>query len=228
METIIHIGQHKTGTTSLQHFLLNNKIELERRGVFFPKVILGFENPSHYILNVYALDKVRSSSMKDSILKAKGEEYLEHLYQTLPTGVEEIYQEAKDKKCSRIIWSNEGLYLLNSIHEYQKLLKLFTPFSSKIIVVCCFRDLESYKSSYTSQLVSQGITSSTDPHSYRYVEEDSWLYDYERKKIILAEVFDQCFYFRYQKKDNITPFLKLLNIEIEVDGKYRLNVTSSK
>jgi len=228
METVIHIGQHKTGTTSLQNCLFHYKSELRKQKYYFTNKILNYRHNSHYILNVYSLNKTRFSSMKERIIKSNGQKYLDELDERLPSGIKNIYDEAIQQKCDKIIWSNEGLYLLNSINEYKKLLNLFKPFSSKITIVCCFRDKESYSVSYTRQLQKQNITLSNDPDSYRYLKPDSWLFNYDRKKRILSEVFDQFLFWNYNKADNITPFFKLVNINIKNSKNFRLNVTEPK
>ena len=39
MEIIIHIGRHKTGTTSIQHFLvLNEELLLNQYGIYYPEI----------------------------------------------------------------------------------------------------------------------------------------------------------------------------------------------
>ena len=36
---ILHIGRHKTGTSSIQHFLHDNREELKARGVIYPRPV---------------------------------------------------------------------------------------------------------------------------------------------------------------------------------------------
>jgi len=225
METIVHIGQHKTATTSLQNFLRQNRNELIEKGVFVANKILNYTHPSHYVLNIYALAKNRYSVMKQKVLSNKGDVYLDELDKTLPNEIEKIYAEANLKNCKKILWTNEGLYLLNSKAEYEKLIGLFKPYSSKITVICCFRNLASYKTSYIKKLERRAIEPSLNKDSFSYISDDSWLFNYTRKKNILAEVFDECLYFDYQKEDNIKPFMQLLNIEIEGSTDFRLNIT---
>jgi hypothetical protein len=59
MRTIIHVGQHKTGTTSIQHYLRRNSRVLNGMGLYIPDKIIGFEAASHFILNVYSLNDDR-------------------------------------------------------------------------------------------------------------------------------------------------------------------------
>jgi hypothetical protein len=225
MKTIIHIGQHKTGTTSIQHFLQDNRKDLANHGLYVPSKIAGYSDPSHFILNVYALAEGRLSSKKEEIIESKGTEYLSELEIELKRDIENIYKEALQKKCDRVIWSNEGLYLLNTATEYKRLINLFSEYSTEIEVICCFRDVKSYRESYMKQLAKQNISFSDNPDSYRYLNPDSWLFDYKKKKNLLTEVFDKCTYFSYDSNDNVKKFLEAIRISDIDTGNYKLNVT---
>lgn len=225
MRTIIHIGQHKTGTTSIQHYLRNHKIELAKNGLYVPDSLLGYDNPSHFILNVYSLDQNRSSAMKDRLKATNSSEFFMELEQNLEFDIAQHYQRANEEGCKDIIWSNEGLYLLNSVREYKKLKELFYKHSSEIVCICCFREFESYRMSYMEQLKKHGINFSDDKDSYRYVEADSWLFDYKQKKEILGQVFDQVIFFSYSKENMIEAFMEKIGYLATDTDSIRLNVT---
>lgn len=228
MRTIIHIGQHKTGTTSLQHFLRQNRQALRMQGLYVPEILVGFDNPSHFILNVYSLSEARSSSMKDKLKASKTPKFFSELGNRLETDIAHHYEQAGAEGCRDVLWSNEGLYLLNSEAEYRKLADLFRPYSSEIVAVCCFRDARSYRASYTSQLARQKISPSGEKDSYRYIDSDSWLFDYARKKWLLSQVFDNALYFQYDSRDNIAPFLNVIGHRVSGPTECRLNVSAAK
>jgi hypothetical protein len=225
MRTIIHIGQHKTGTTSIQHFLQQNKINLSENGLYVPESIAGHNNPSHYILNVYALNENRFSSMKELLIRTKPKEYFYELRQKLDEDISKHYRLAKDQGCKDVIWSNEGLYLLNSFEEYSRLYELFSKYSSSTVCVCCFRDINSYKKSYSQQLEKQGIAPSDDINSYRYLKHDSWLFDYSGKIKMLNEVFDQVITFSFNQQDNVKTFMEQIGYSTDNTEFIRLNVS---
>ncbi len=226
MRTIIHIGQHKTGTTSIQHYLRNNRVELAKNGLYIPDSLVGYYDLSHFILNVYALDKNRFSSMKDHLMATKEPEYFMQLKENLENDIAQHYQMANREGCKDIIWSNEGLYLLNSLMEYERLYELFTKHSTEIVCICCFREVESYRISYIEQLKKQGLNFSDDKDSYRYVEADSWLFDYKQKKEILSQVFSKTIYFSYSKDDIIKIFMERLGYLVTDTDSIRLNITN--
>ena len=225
MKTIIHIGQHRTGTTSLQHFLRDKKKRLLKQGLYVPSKVADHNHHSHYVLNLYALAEKRFSPKKDEIIASRGDRYLTKLKIEIQRDIEKIYRQALARKCTTVLWSNEGLYLLNSVAEYERLKSLFSQYSDEIEVVCCFRDKESFKKSYAQHLTLQGISFSTQMDSYRYVDADSWLFDYERKKVLLSCVFDQCLYFQYDVENNLKAFMEHIGHgDMDFDG-YWLNAT---
>ncbi len=228
MKTIIHIGQHQTATTSIQHFLKDKRKLLKKTGLYVPTMIAGYDNPAHFILDVYALDQNRFSARKEQIIEERGWTYLDSLDAKLQRDIKHIYKNAATQDCDRVLWSDAGLYLLNSESEYQKLKALFSDYCDEVEVVCCFRDVRAFRDSYISQLFQQHLTQSQDADSYRYVGTDSWLFDYDLKKQLLEKVFDHCTYFQYDAEDNVKVFLQTIGYE-ETTGtqKYRRNVTAN-
>ena len=48
---------------------------------------------------------------------------------------------------------------------------------------------------------------SDNPDSYRYLEPDSWLFDYTKKKAQLAKVFDKVLFLDYNRDDMVRVFM---------------------
>ncbi|MCG2585208.1 hypothetical protein [Massilia sp. TS11] len=225
VRTIIHIGQHKTGTTSIQHFLQHNKAKLASAGLYVPESIAGHYDPSHYILNVYALNENRYSPMKEHLSKTMPKEFFQGLRAQILADIHRHYMQAESLGCKDVIWSNEGLYLLNSTEEYKRLRDLFSPYSSEIECVCCFRELASYKRSYAQHLTKLGLTPSEDTDSYRYLASDSWLFDYAGKEQLLEKVFDRVISFPYNPEDNVKSFMDQIGYPVDDTASIRLNVS---
>lgn len=223
MKTIIHIGQHKTGTTSIQKFLQDNREPLIQDGLYVPSSIAGYSHPSHFILNVYALANDRYSQKKNEIIAERGMSYLDELEAILKKGVERVYKDALDSNCDTVLWSNEGLYLLNSVSEYSKLKDLFSRHSNQIEIVCCFRDISYRESYYKPRKIKNQLPQY--PESFSYEEPFSWLFDDERKKDLLSQVFDSCAYFPYDSNENVKAFMQTIGYGYIDAANYRLNVT---
>lgn len=228
MRTFIHIGQHKTGTTSIQHCLRLNRGEFIRQGLYLPDSIAGFNNPSHFILNVYSLNTQRQSSMKEKLLSHNMSNpcYMSQLSRNLKKDVAKHYQHAYKEGCTDIIWTNEGLYLLNTVEEYTRLYNLFAPHSTEIICIICFREVESFKRSYTKQLEKQGIPFSENRDSYKYIKDDSWLFNYKEKRKLLHSVFGSGVHvLTYDPDDMIRLFFDKLGYSILPSQVFRLNTS---
>ena len=221
LRTFVHVGQHKTGTTSIQMFLKEQADTLRRHGLYVP-----LPGRIHALLNVYALQWQRMSTVKEDLRRRKSVFFFWSLGWRLRRQITRHYEQARAQGCRDVLWSNEGLYLLNSTAEYSKLVRLFVPHSSQTVAVCCFRDVESYRASYRAQLEKDGRAFSTDPDSFRYVEPDSWLFDFERKRNLLLRTFDETITFDYHAKDNVKRFFEMLDYTVEGTSRYRHNITS--
>ena len=92
IRTYIHIGSHKTGTTAIQQYLLMNRDQLISEGLYFPDQLMGIKHPSHYLLNVVALNKNWFSSMKENLLAKNKPEFFKHLRENLKTSIARHYQ----------------------------------------------------------------------------------------------------------------------------------------
>lgn len=225
MKTIVHIGQHKTATTSIQRVLTEQREWLISQGVWFPLPMTDPDQPSHYPLNVYCLESGRMSPKKAKLLTHDPAEFLA-IQRGLKDHIRDNYQQAKAQGCDRVIWSNEGLYLLNSVPEYQRLHDLFTAHSEQVTCVCCFRAVDSFRASYIRQLHKSGFDNSTVPDSFCYTEPDSWLFDYERKKGLLRQVFkDHVSCLEYQPEGMVERFMRALGLQLPGLQELYLNQT---
>ena len=142
MNALIHIGQHKWNNIYSKIFASKQRFLLQH-GIYVPI----FPNTNHWKLNVYSLDD-EFSCVKKLLKKSE----ISKIKQTLKKDVEMIYEDAHSQNCNQIIWSNEGLYLLNSLKEYGRLKKFISKTIKSIEIVCCFREIDSYKKSFFTQL----------------------------------------------------------------------------
>jgi hypothetical protein len=58
------------------------------------------------------------------------------------------------------------------------------------------------------QLAALELSLSDDPDSYRYLEADSWLFDYDRKQALLEAVFDEVHILDYNAGDMVRVFME--------------------
>lgn len=225
METFIHLGQHKTGTTSIQSFLLRNQAALEDQRILIPTEFMGRNTANHYELNLVTLFDQRSSPMKDAFIGS-----LENLKEKVVHEINLIYKLATNKNCNKVLFSNEGLSFLRHYEEYEALYNLFSQYSMKVSVVICLREEKEFKSSWASQLKRMGLDEEkNDKNSYRYLGDDSWLFKWQDRLAFMSQIFDKLIVYKYKKNSSIRSFCDALNIDLSKIDKnsdkiYNLNV----
>jgi hypothetical protein len=145
MQTVyIHIGQHKTGTSSIQRFLTLNRKKLFDLGFIYPNL---YElTASHYIAWMLGfggkeITHIEKSATKDIIIKA----------------IEECY-----KKKKNIIISSEHFSSNITCEKLLLLKNLFKDFNIKII--CYLRRQDLYAESFYNQLIKNGNTIDFDAY----------------------------------------------------------------
>ena len=138
MEIIIHIGRHKTGTTSIQHFLaLNEDLLLNRYGIYYPEIgrdpLMKYHHP---------LFRDWAENKKNLDL---------HL-------INKIIENAKRKSASRILLSSEVLSR-DSITE-TKWIQLKEAFNEEILIIVYLRRQDKYLQSMYAEEILHGLIKS--------------------------------------------------------------------
>ena len=138
MEIIIHIGRHKTGTTSIQHFLaLNEDLLLNRYGIYYPDIgrdpLMKYHHP---LFRDWAENKINLDLQL----------------------INEIIENAKRKSASRILLSSEILSR-DSITE-TKWLQLKEAFNEKITIIVYLRRQDKYLQSMYAEEILHGLIKS--------------------------------------------------------------------
>jgi hypothetical protein len=166
---ILHVGTHKTGTTSLQQFLGDeNDGLLAAAGAFFPP---GFMIPRlHSDLPLLTLRPDLVWPMRLRFPETQSERWL---------AAAEAHVRGQVRTATRdvLVYSQEDLSYARFDHEVERLADLFDGLP--VTVVVFLRDRRSFLDTYTAQLTATGFPLSDDPASFSYVRDDSWLLDYD-------------------------------------------------
>lgn len=176
--SVVHIGFHKTGTTSIQHFLAANSAKLKQLGVAFYEGQHLSNN--HVELHLAAMRPERTSPFK--------------LLRNIDC--DEIYRAATIARigdfaeCHRgriLLFSAEGISLLRYEDEVAYLREMIP---GPVKIVAYLRNPAQYLASYTDQLLKMGIRPDrSDRDSFAYVRGDSWLLDYDARLRPFRRVF---------------------------------------
>jgi hypothetical protein len=138
MEIIIHIGRHKTGTTSIQHFLaLNEDLLLNQYGIYYPDIgrdpLMKYHHP---------LFRDWAENKKNLDLQL----------------INEIIENAKRKSASRILLSSEILSR-DSMTE-AKWIQLKEAFNEEILIIVYLRRQDKYLQSMYAEEILHGLIKS--------------------------------------------------------------------
>ena len=164
---LVHIGTHKTGTTSFQRWAEANREELLVR-----TKMLYFEGrfgENHLELALACIRRDRSMpSMR---------EHPEWCLEDWQEDTRHNVSVQSFRWTGDLLLSAEGMSYVRHGDEVETLVRLLRP--RAVSVVAVLRDPASFLESYRQELLDQGFELSRDPQSFAYVEEDSWLARYD-------------------------------------------------
>lgn len=167
-DIVLHVGTHKTGTTSIQRFLGHNRALLHQHDAdFFRGRFMG---ANHVELHIAAMRADRMSPVKCNLRLTPTDEFVHETAEAVRAFIE--------RSPSRtLIFSAEGLSYLRFAGEMEVLKSILGQNPTKIVIA--LRDKADFLRSYTRQLQKQGFATSSEQGSFAYVEDDSWLVDYD-------------------------------------------------
>lgn len=134
IRVILHIGRNKSGTTSLQRYLYNNRIFLEQSGFAYPDAYIRV-NAHHELPNVFV--PRHTKTLSSEVLNDRVQEHRERLIQKLSDG------------SLTYIISSEAFQNMSPWIARQ----LFPPDHFQVMLVCYFRDQVGYLASAYNQKV---------------------------------------------------------------------------
>jgi hypothetical protein len=216
-EIILHIGLQKTGTTSFQTFM---EEQLEQLHAQNTDVIPGLYIKGHHF-------ELALASIRDDVEIPPLKNYLIHDVHKYRLDLKNRIKEFICKcKYDRIIFSSEALSLLRTVAECQELRKLFPEDIVRFTIVLVIRPKDEFLNSLRKQVRRSEHGASSNPNSAFYVEDDTWVTDFETLIDAYRKVFGKVSVLSY-KKDGV---LKLILDEIglnfgSVDKLYKKNKT---
>jgi hypothetical protein len=229
-QLVLHIGTHKTGSTSLQRFLLDHSDDLSRRGI---AVYRGeFREANHIELHLASMRYERDSFAKMGICKhvVCNAEYTRQVAERVRSFVSSCHE-------SRIVFTSEDLSWLRHDDEIDRLRTILDAGNHQVKVVLYLRNKQDFLHSYTAQIHKvPGRQPSSDRCSVLCVEPETWLVDY----VSLVATYQRGFgagnvdvmdYDQQMRNDgNVIPsFLSTLGLDAgaELDSNsYFLNTTN--
>jgi hypothetical protein len=229
----VHIGTHKTGSTSVQRWMSERREFLGANGYGLYR---GLHNESnHTELFLATMRPDRDSFAKLSLSDVSFDEgYMAMVADRVQAFIHSAPQ-------SELILTSEGLSLLRHPDEIERLAGVFGGDYDRIKIILFLRNPKDYLESYRLQLrKKKGRVPSADYWSALYVEDDTWLTNYQQLIDVYGEGFgrenvhvidyDQ----EMEREGNVIPsFLRAIGLEIEADERdslshYKDNATLSR
>lgn len=164
---VLHIGTHKTGTTSIQHFLRDNEGLLAAVDARYPP---GMVLPtSHSELPLLAIRKERTWPARIRFPETQHAGWL---------AAARAHVRAQIAASARgtLVYSHEDLSYIRFDDELSALHQTLAGLPVRVVVF--LRAEADFLRSYGAQLEATGFETSDVPSSFAYVERDSWLVDY--------------------------------------------------
>ena len=180
---VLHIGTHKTGSSSLQHYLGRSRARLAAHGLAYYQGTILADN--HIDLYLGALAPGRDSLAQHSLDLPPRPELIHRTREGLAR-----FRQANPGKT--LIYSSEGLSLLRSPSELGNLADLIAPDGEEVRVVMAYRDRDAFLDAYRRQILkTPGRQPSDNPQSALYVKADSWLADFDALRAAYIARFGQ-------------------------------------
>jgi hypothetical protein len=110
-------------------------------------------------------------------------------WQAWISDVQQSVREQIDASNDTLVVSCEALCLLRTPTEMRRLAELFDPASTRIVLT--LRAANGFLNSWKQHLEHDFFRRSSDPTSFAYVAEDSWLVDYEQLRAAYSSTFAQ-------------------------------------
>lgn len=159
----VHIGTHKTGTTSFQHWLTQNEVELHGR---FGLGVYHGAFPNNREIGLACARPDRSLPTR-GIPQWVEPEWRRHVNQLVATEL---------SRSEDLILSSEALSFLRHMDEVEHLARILA--NREVLILVALRQPEGFLRSWGEHLTRDGYRLSNDPDSFAYVGADSWLADY--------------------------------------------------
>lgn len=146
---VLHVGMHKTGSSSIQKSLRNVELEIREKGVFYPDVPPNSANPGIGLYSAYSENQGYYQILKWGYDTPEKLSKLKHeVFETIESAV-------KHPDCTTVILSGEDLCMLLPDRVAQ-LAEHMRSLSEDVSVIVYVRDPIGYATSAAQELVRGG------------------------------------------------------------------------
>ena len=165
---IVHIGMHKTGSTSLQFFLNRHRGKLRKAGIDFFEGAYLPEN--HLELHAATMRPERMSPFKIMRNIEADDAFCDEVKRRTTAFV-------RNSSASRLLFSAEGISYLRYPDEMAALKSLLDGVPARLAIFV--REKASWLASYRAQMKS--FPPPTSKGEFNYTQDDTWLLDFDER-----------------------------------------------
>lgn len=188
---VLHIGTHKTGTTSFQQWFRDNEPAITSAcgaTIYKGRLPDARELGALFINSDRETPDIRRRIQRGDNVDS-GAPPLRNTpeWNQLQREVTESLQEQLTAGSETFVVSSESLSLLRHRSEILRLAQIFPPEDTTVVV--CLRTPEDFLSSWKRHLDRDFFEFSDDPTSFAYVNPDTWLVDYQQLLQAYQDVF---------------------------------------
>lgn len=201
----LHIGQGKTGTSTIQHFMNANREVLRERGYLYPKM----PGERHVELSLYARGDRMTSSPAWSRARwetpAELREFVEN----------RLVRRIRRSDCDNVVLSDEALWRL----PLEGLVSVLAPLVDETVFVAYLRRQDEHVVSRYKQTMREGSTLLLSEFISRPVVLQSWQYDASLRSLqeqfpgarIIARPYHRS---RFQERGLVQDFLDTIGADV--------------
>ncbi|MBK1634665.1 hypothetical protein [Rhodovulum adriaticum] len=209
---ILHIGLFKTGTTSFQAALADNRRRMRRRGFDFYRGAVRRDTHGELFRAAVrdGLESFGSLAHPDEDKAALREKVRAH-----------IHDFVRRTPAQTLIFSAEALSLLRSEDECRALRALFPDTVTRFRILLVLRDKQEFLASYTRQILRvKGRCPSDDPASALYVGPGTWLTDFDGLIAAYEAVFGPVEVLDYRREGMLPALFDRIGLDLPVDERH--------
>lgn len=208
---ILHIGPHKTGTTSFQSIMHSHRAAFLEAGIdpLRLEVMKNYLSARHGDI---ARAVIRPEMLEPGMGLHKGNVGQQELRANLQ---DEIHKYVNNSESNSILISSETLYLLRTEEELSCLKELFPKQCREFIVIAVRRDYEDWKRSFENQFTKTKTPLSSNRKAFSYVEADSWLWQLQETLDLYGKFVGSVKILEYDRADIIKVICDELGVKID-------------
>ncbi|WP_137701274.1 hypothetical protein [Marimonas lutisalis] len=220
IEAILHIGLHKTGTTSFQAVMHNHRQD------FLDAGIDPYRSPSDEKSGRAKHGDLAFAVIRKGVLDLDPSDILHSFDQDT---CYERTQKAlaayiSSSEYDRFLFSTEALSLLRTSEELERLKSLFPGSVTKFTIIVVLRDKDEWLKSYYNQMIKSNLRSSPISTSWLYFGQGTWLLDFEQTIETYRAACDTVTVLDYDHDDMVGLIARHLRVNLTINTQaYRRN-----